>query len=437
MSKRAFPLSNIPESELLPTARARELARAGRYEEAAGIIAVLLRDRFGLKVRQVRINADIYSLNSLNGTFETDSQALFFKFHQEENESTMAGEYYRAELLADAGLPVDRPLHASTEPGQQILVYRRRHDRRFADVVRELDFSEDVRAMEPVLAAERHLNEQLIRVYLRTLHPVSAAQCAADPIHRLFHERLVDPARPGELGGRFAQFYRDRVFAFPGETLNWQDLSRLRIEVNGIAYRDTLGDLFEAAFQQLEPRRFAGSGGVTAHGDAHNANVWYEQGGRLVMFDPAFAGLHVPALLAEVKTTFHNVFAHPLWLYDPPAATARFTANARRNGDLLQIETDWRPGLVRLELLALKRDIVWRPLLRELAARRLMLANWRQMLRLALFLCPTLVMNLRGGATTHSPVSSVIGFAVAVMIGSEPVSGGDAVSDFLDAIDPS
>jgi hypothetical protein len=429
-------LSNTPERELPPTARARQLARAGRLDEAAAIVAKLLQERFGLDAQNVVINVDIYSLNSLNGFFEAGGRELYFKFHQEENEAEMAGEYYRAGLLAEAGLPVDQPLHVSTEPGQQILVYRRRHDRRFAEVVRDLDFSSDKAAMQPALVAERQLNEALIQVYRRTLHPIDAAQSAAEPVHRLFHERLVDASHPSKPGGRFAGFYRGQSFEFPGAMLNWDELSRVRFSFNGTLYRDTLGDLFAAAFRELAPASFAGGGGVTAHGDAHNANVWFEDGKRLVMFDPAFAGNHIPALLAEVKTTFHNIFAHPLWLYDSPAAAAKFTASAQLRDGVLRVETDWRPSQVRLELLVLKRDIVWRPLLAELKTRNLLLVNWRRIIRLALFLCPTLVMNLRAGATTHNPVSSLIGLAVAIMVGSEPVSDEDEVSRFLDAIDP-
>ncbi|RVA66514.1 hypothetical protein EN913_14275, partial [Mesorhizobium sp. M7A.F.Ca.CA.001.08.1.1] len=57
-------------------------------------------------------------------------------------------------------------------------------------------------------------------------------------------------------------------------------------------------------------------------------------------------------------------------------------------------------------------------------------------LRAGLFLSPTLVMNLRAGARSHTPVSSLIALSVAVMVGSEPVAGTDRVTDFLDRIDP-
>jgi len=424
-------------SALSVTAQARALAKAGDLPGAARLIGNLLQAKFGFEAEDIHINVDIYSLNSLNGFFTAAGQPYFFKFHQEENEEAMAGEYYRAGLLAEAGLPVDRPIHVSTEPGEQILVYRRREDRRFADVLKELDFSDDQHAIERAVAAERRLNTELMAVYARTLHPIDAAQSAAEPIHRLFQARLVDADYPGTIGGRFGSFYRGQRFEFPGLTLSWDDLKDLQIVVNGVRYRDTLATLFNDAFALLAPAGFAGSGGVTAHGDAHNANVWFEDHGqeaRLVMFDPAFAGRHVPALLAEVKTTFHNIFAHPLWLYDPPAAAMRYHARAQRVGDTVKIETDWRPSQVRLALLDAKADLLWRPLLHQLAARNLLPANWRRLLQLALFLCPTLVMNLRAGTGTHNPVSSAIGIATAVAMGSDPVRGQGLLSPFLDRL---
>ncbi|WP_374651214.1 hypothetical protein [Dongia sp.] len=422
------------------TAEARARAKSGDLAGAAGIIAELLKAKFGLAATSIRINVDIYSLNSLNGFFDAAGKAYFFKFHQEENEETMAGEYYRAGLLAEAGLPVDRPLFVSTEPGEQILVYRRREDRRFADVLKELDFCSDQAAIGRAVAAERHLNEELMSVYRRTLHPIDAAQSAAEPIHRLFHARLADADRPGIIGSRFGSFYRGQAFAFPGVSLSWDELKQLQFEVNGVRYRDTLGALFAEAFTTLAPASFAGAGGVTAHGDAHNANVWYENGNgaaRLVMFDPAFAGVHVPALLAEVKTSFHNIFAHPLWLYDPAAAAGRYHATAARRGDVLHIETDWCPSPVRWALLDAKRQLLWQPLLHELADRKLLPANWRRIVQLALFLCPTLVMNLRAGAGSHNPVSSAIGLATAIAMGSDPVAGMGMLSPFLGELTPS
>ncbi len=402
-------------------------------------LTALLNDLFGIEARNVRINLDQYSLNSLNGFFDTADGAFFFKFHQEEGEEVMAGEYYRADILAKAGLPVDQPVHMSVLPGEQILVYRHRNDPRFSDVLRALDFVDDEPRRAMAVAAEAGLAARLRETYLRTLHEVTPAQVAAEPIHRLFHERLIDHDPERFPGGRLADFYVGKSFEFPGATLGWDEFSKLHFVSNGLRYTHSVGELFDAAEARFRPANLADSGGVTAHGDAHNANVWFtptEQGAELSFFDPAFAGSHVPALMAEIKATFHNVFAHPFWLYDPDVATELFTAAARVEDGHLVVDSDWQATPARRDLLVVKASEIWRPLLAELKRCDLLPADWRTVIRLGLFLCPTLVMNLRAGARSHTPVSSLIGFSVAVMVGSPPLNGRDVVTDFLDSIDP-
>src|SRR5690606_26181274 len=99
-------------------------------------------------------------------------------------EEAMTGEYYRADILARAGLPVDQPVHMSALPGEQILIYRRRSDPRFSDVLRALDMTPDAEAEARAVQAERDLSEKLLAVSRETLHPVSACEVAAEPIHR-------------------------------------------------------------------------------------------------------------------------------------------------------------------------------------------------------------------------------------------------------------
>jgi hypothetical protein len=419
------------------TAEIRGLAAAGETAHAGELLGALITQLFAMPAENLAINTDPYSLNSLNGFFDSGGEQFFFKFHQEENEEAMAGEYYRAGILADAGLPVDMPLYVSTRPGEQILIYRRRDDPRFAETLSRLDKVSDPELHHAALAAERALAGRIFETYSRTLHPITPAQSAAEPIHRLFHHRLTDPATGSFPGGRYASFYIGQNFSLPGLQLSWEELKTLRFVINGIEYRDTLESLFLAAAAALHPAALASTGGVVAHGDAHNANVWFQQRDEetsLALFDPAFAGAHIPTLLAEVKATFHNIFAHPFWLYDPSAATIQFTAAARRNGGFLHIETNWRLSRIREELLAIKEDHIWRPLVRLLRARALLPADWRRTVRLACFLCPTLVMNLRAGAGRHTTTSSAIAFAAAIMAGSEP-SEPDVFSKFFDCID--
>jgi len=420
------------------TAAIRENAKRGDGS-AEALLADLLRDLFGVDARDLAINHDQYSLNSLNGFFEADGKPYFFKFHQEENEEEMSGEYYRADILAKAGLPVDQPLMMSTLPGEQILVYRRRTDPRFSDALRTLDGLHDEQMARQAVDAERRLNETVLSVYLRTLHPVTPDAVMKEPVHRLFRDRLVTAPKGTYPGGRLESFYVGKTFDFPGVTLSWDSLSKARFVINGIEYRETLGQLFDAAHERLNPVRLADSGGVTAHGDAHNANVWFERReGRasLSFFDPAFAGEHIPTLLAEVKTTFHNILAHPYWLYDPALAEQKFKATANYENGRLFADFDWKLTPVRKALLETKAEAMWKPLLAALKQRDMLPQDWRKVVRLGLFLCPTLVMNLRAGATSHNPTSSLIGLSVAMMVGSEPDEGEDLMTRFLATIDP-
>ena len=271
----------------------------------------------------------------------------------------------------------------------------------------------------------------------RSARPFSTS--IAEPINRLFYERLIDPATGAYPGGRLASFYVGKPFRFPGAELTWEQFADARFVINGIAYRDTVGQLFRRAKQRLQPALLADAGGGVAHGDAHNANVWCteaETGAVLSFFDPAFAGAHVPTLLAEVKTTFHNILAHPLWLYDPDEAETHYEATAQFSDGTLSVETNWTLSPVRRDLLAVKAGKAWSPLLQLLKDRDLLPADWRDVVRLALFLCPTLVMNLRSGTGRHNPTSSLIAFANAVRAGSEPIDASDELSDFFDGITP-
>jgi hypothetical protein len=424
------------------TAEIRAVARTDRIR-AEAMLSDLIADLFGIPVTGLAIRMDAYSLNSLNGFFASDGQDYFFKFHQEEGEEAMRGEYYRADILARAGLPVDQPLFLSSLPGEQLLVYRRRSDPRLSDVLFALDRAEapDKVEVARVLAAEAHLNDAALTCARATLAPMTPEQSATEPIHRLFHDRLTDPGTGRFPGGRLARFYVGKRFVFPGGlSLDWDDLASARPVINGVAYERSLGDLFERAHARLAPARLADAGGIVAHGDAHNANVWMVpeetrtgDDARLVYFDPAFAGTAVPALLAEVKSTFHNIFAHPFWLYTPELAQARFQARVRRQAGQLIIETDWHLNAVRRGLLDVKVRHFWGPWLATLAEQSLLPADWEDVIRLALFLCPTLVMSLRAGdgAETHNPVSSAIGLSVALAAGSRPIDGRDMFTDMF------
>jgi hypothetical protein len=416
----------------------RTLAKEGRLEEATAAAARLLSEETGTAFSDVRINDDRYSLNSVNGTaVDAEGRRLFFKFHTEEGEAETVGEYYKAHVLAEAGLPIDLPVKASSTPGRQFLLYAFRNDAKLADVCLRLEtvgldpaglipFSND-----EVVAAQADLEDLTLRAALAGLAPPTPAS-ATEALHQLFHHRLVTPGGDGRLGGRYAQFYAGRQVPVAGQEMPWEAFADLRWTINGIGYRQTLRELFEQSLQLLEPRRLAALPVTVAHGDAHNANVWIRRDGRgqpeLVLFDPAFAGKTIPVLLGEVKATFHNVFAHPLWLYTPDLADKAFSASAAVEGGRIAVTHDWALGDLRAQFLAMKRDRYWRPLLRRLSEMKALPDNWETIMRSALFCCPTLVMSqLPGG--TRSPAISLLGFAIAIMCGSAPEeAGNDAVS---------
>lgn len=427
-----------------PASRTAEIRAIAKQDipRAEVMLQGLIADLFAIPVARLRINIDQYSLNSLNGFFSSGEAEYFFKFHQEEGEEQMRGEYYRADILARAGLPVDQPVYISTLPGEQLLVYKRRSDPRFSDVLFKLDENADPASMARAVAAEAALNDHVLHCALESLQPITAAQSAAEPIHRLFYERLVEQGTGIFPGGRYKKFYVGKYFTFPGNVhIGWDELSMARPVINGLEYERSFGEIFALAHARLAPEALADAGGIIAHGDAHNANIWYIRGeaeDRLAFFDPAFAGEAVPSLLAEVKSTFHNIFAHPLWLYNPALAASRYQAVVRLRGGKLYIDTDWRLSPIRSALLAAKAAHFWKPFLGMLATRNMLPKDWEDVIRLGLLLSPSLVMNLNAGegAELHNPVSSAIGLSVALAAGSRPVAGEDEFTRFFARIRP-
>lgn len=430
-----------------PLAReARDLYHSGHESQAQAALVLLIGEVTGVGASRVTINRDVYSLNSLNGTTElNDGRRFFFKFHAEEGEDETIQEYYNAELLDEAGYPVDVPVFACGEPGRQILIYHLRSDDRLSDVCRSAEadgFFPDSITRTEVLSAQRELDVLSATRMIATLHEASITELAGEPVHRLFRDRLLDVdgiREPGE-GGRVARFYAAKEHALGDVVLSWEAIRDATWVINGVEYEETIGAILADAADALSPGHL-GPAAVVAHGDAHNANVWFEREAsgeaRLVQFDPAFAGKHMPALLAEVKATFHNIFAHPFWLYEPAVASDRYTATVSFRNGVLEVDHDFQLSDMRADFLTSKVAHVWRPLLSEMAARDILPVDWERIMRRALFCCPTLVHELRaGGPTGHTPTSAAIGWSMAVAAGTASVAGEDVFSRFFTEITP-
>lgn len=426
-----------------PSARIRALIAAGQTGRAARAAADLIAGTFGLPVASAELTLDEYSLNSVSGRVRfADGHAEFFKFHQEEGEEANVTEYYRAQVLRDAGLPVEMPLRVAGEPGRQIALYELRTEPRLSDVCLELERADANARLPPDLeGARRSLDLAIGRAAVRSLRPGSAAS-RASAIHQLFYRRLADPVSGCVPAGSTAARSTGR---FPGGRYRswyladplYREVAGHRFVVNGVEYSASLAEIASAAARLLDPAVLAAGPAATAHGDDHQGNIWVRsRGGRteLRLFDPAFADRDIPALLVPVKATFHNVFAHPFWLYHPAEAADRLTVRVEHADGVVSVSDDAGLAPLRLEILKSVAELVWAPMLAELARRGALPPDWRATARAALFCCPLLVTNLvspgRGEPIRY------LGLARAIMAGSEPLAGSDEISRFLDSITP-
>ncbi len=342
------------------------------------------------------------SLNSFNGFLTlTDGRRLFYKTHVEPG--SVIDEYYNTTLLAEAGYPVIKPLYASTEYGKQFLIYEVIDSPSVFDVAHAIERGE--RHDLPVLTEAQHrADDELYRIYQRTLERQSAEKAAKAAVHQLFHHRL---------GARYAQFYTDKDFEMPGLRLRWEDLCLRQWVINGTRYDGTLGEAVDRARVILNPQQAGYS--VIGHGDAHNGNVFFTPE-QLVYFDPAFGGRHHP-LLDVTKPLFHNVFA--TWMYHPVEIDAALHIQVHDDGQVLSVEHDYRPSDCRRMFFESKIERVVKPLIRELRQGK---SGWRMFLKSALMCCPLLTMNL-ADRTRFSPAVGLLGLSFVIEMGLESASG--------------
>lgn len=256
-------------------------------------------------------------------------------------------------------------------------------------------------------AAQRATDQELRRIHLDTLEWQSAELAARAPIHQLFHHHLV--------GGRLERFLGNNdTIALPGDDFPLVDVRNAQWTVNGQCYDETLNDVVARAIAALDPAQAGPS--IVGHGDAHNGNVFFqEEEGKLIYFDPAFAGRHDP-LLDLTKPLFHNVFA--MWMYFPYVKQRETTVAMQREGDRFYVDYDYRLHPVRMMFLRSKVDHALIPLLREFDRRGWLRSDWRHYLKAALFCCPLLTMNLADPAK-FPPEISLLGLATALEMGAE------------------
>jgi len=367
------------------------------------------------QVETVQIRPLAVSLNSLNGLITTaDGTKYFFKTHVEPQ--SIINEYYNSTILAEAGYPIIQPIHSSTEWGKQLLIYEFFETPSMFNVIRDLEMGRRTDA-DRVISIQEKADAQLWEIYRQTLQPLEKAAHARSPIHQLFYHRLT--------GGRFANFYQGTDLFLPGGKINYNSLASMQWNINGIQYQDTLGQLVQQAIELLEPSR-SDVASIVGHGDAHNGNLFIDvDRGELVYFDPAFAGRHSP-LLDLAKPLFHNVFA--IWMYYPREIADILSIRWEIKDDTMMVEHDFVPSPVRVALLRSKLDQVLKPLLGELSSRCMLEENWREYLKLALFCCPFLTMNL-SDVKKFPPEITLLGLAMSVEMGSRSLGSRKSLLD--------
>lgn len=394
---------------------------------AEAMALAFIREVYAQDVVSVELRPLAVSLNSFNGYLtQVDGRRLFFKTHTEAD--TVIGEYYQAGVLADAGYPVIRPVFSSTEVGKQLLIYELVDDPSAFDVAWQIENGD--KSLLPVLAIAQHkADDALCSLYETTLEVQEADAAAAAPIHQLFYHRLV--------GGRLERFYGTGLNGIHGSEIKVelpsgrQAISTVRTvqwRINGQEYTDTLDQLISQAAVTLAPHLRSAS--IIGHGDAHNGNVFlrHDPEPTLVYFDPAFAGRHHP-LLDLTKPLFHNVFA--MWMYFPQEKRRQLDISLKVTEVGWDIEYHYELHAVRRMFLQSKVERVLLPTLKMLQSAGRLDADWRALLKAALFCCPLLTMNLIDGERFPAEIS-LLGLAMAVEMGAESRGKRSLIDQILD-----
>jgi hypothetical protein len=378
-----------------------------------------------LSIEQVELRPLAVSLNSFNGfLYLKDGQRLFFKTHTEPG--GILSEYYNAEQLADVGYPILRPMMKSSEAGKQFLIYE------FVDAPSVFDAAwsieqGDTSASSALEAAQHTLDDDLMRLYARTLAWQTAEEAAHAPVHQLFFHRLT--------GGRLAGFYRAEGLSLQlaNGTFDLSKLMNAKWEINGQVYDMSLNDMIDGAIHLLQPAQAGPS--VIGHGDAHNGNVFFhrapshtERAAHLSYFDPAFAGRHHP-LLDLAKPLFHNVFA--MWMYHGHQIATGMSLTARYEDQRVVIHHNYRLHPVRLMFFNSKLERVLIPTVRELQGRGWLRPDWRAFLKAALLCCPLLTKNLMDPKSYPTSVA-LLGLSMVVEMGGESTLTRSKIDSALD-----
>jgi len=411
-------------------------------KKAEKLIADFISSKFSLSVKKIKINSSVVSLNSVNGfIFTDDEKKYFFKFHAEENEEKIVSEYYKSNVLSSVFLPTIEPIFSSNNPGEQFLIYPFIKEKTFFDELDILDndflennsYNENLK--NELLDTEKKFDEKVFLSLKDNLKVVDKEVVEKEEIWQLFYRRLVDNVSKNP---RLKIYYENKNFDLPnGEIINFDDFANLHWEINGNKFDETLSEIIESAKKIINPNAKEKWVVSTAHGDDHNGNkfIFRENGNcQIKLFDPAFASENIPILLACVKTTFHDIFAHPFWLYESEKIKNKLKLDFEIKENKIKLTHNFdlkKISPIRFEILKIKFEEIWYPLFKVLEQKNLLQKDYKNFIKKALFCCPFLVFNLLD-RKKYSPKVSLLAFAKCVEMGTYTKS--NLIDDFLDNI---
>ena len=266
----------------------------------------------------------------------------------------MGQELYNAELLESHGWPVLKPTAVSKAPGSQCILYPWHSSATVYSYViqQEKQFLKGKKYTEDIsdfLSAFSSSIKRISTCMIDSIQTAPQSEQTSASIHQLFAHRLVSKSGSSS---RFQEFY-DNNFCKNLFTKKWS--------INGRQYPSVLNTLWEESAVLLEESASAQDPTVVAHGDEHFANQFYD-GRNITLFDPAFAG-RMPALLAPVKATAHNVFLHPLWYYETQDLNIKDALSAyEMSEDRISITHSWSlkdRSPIRLDILQAYVNLLW------------------------------------------------------------------------------
>jgi len=382
-----------------------------------------------LGVISVAINASKVSLNSVNGILQTPSKRYFFKLHAEAGdvEGLKNSEYYNSRILSDAGWPVVEPVFTSRLPGSQFVVYEYISAPTAFELYEKLEESKE--NADELLVAEKTLARKVCKAYLSSLQESTREDIQAVSLNQLFYNRLVSKE------SRLEKYYLGKKVSLPEGEIAFDELAKMQWVINGVKYEKTLEDIIQSAKQLLDPAKEERVATVIGHGDDHNGNRFFI-GGEFKFFDTAFAGRQ-PALLSFIKATAHNTLLHPQWLYESEKLDGKLELKVSVKDARVTVDHNWKTeelSPLRMQILDIYAKEVWKPLLQEMSAKGMLPDYWREYIRVALFCCPFLVLNLINGEK-YAPPQSILALSKCVELGAKG-NTETIVGKFLKSIEP-